>query len=751
MRQFQCGVVRAARSMQTPVVEAQGGAVSRRWRGVALVVAVAATVVWVSLRFGLWVWLPAAEHPVRNVMEGLSWVAAVVALLPLAVMLARWVWTRPGAAVSVPPLAPGVQTPISSAEVDGGVHGNEQAIVIGVATGPVTIHAAPVVPPETARPLDFSAIVEQKRRSFVGRQWLFDAYDSWHRGVPQERALLITGEPGIGKSAFMAELVNRTPHDELVAYHFCTVEDRGTLEPAAFVLHLAGMLAERLPSYAEQAESVGELVRADVVERDPGHALDQRIIAVLRRLPDPGDRLIVIDGLDEALQLRDQRRNLLTLLAPRLDRFPEWIRVVLSARADPEVLARLGEVRNVRIDAGHVGNLNDVRELVDRRLASPQWRTRLAAAGLSADDIARRLISNSGGNLLYVTTVLRAVELDRYRLTEIGTLPPGLSGVYRLFFDRLFEGRSYGETRGLLEVLVAAQAPLPAAIIGAASELDSEYELPSALVMLSTMMHEHDGRYALYHQSLVDWLTGEPHPFRTSTLNGHARLGDGFLAHLEKPLSGSTIGTPADPTSMYWVTYGLDHLAHSGKTLPPDVSAAAFALVALSPDQFTSYAVGDWTRSMPSSMRLYVEHLARRQKFDDILTFTQLLTRVATHYYVEDGLLQQSTDQDGRVVCHLTNKASDPLKIIGAFKASGHAGAVVRAALDSSDLKLTADQAAELKSCLRGVKSMAGGFEIVGWADELSGFFADAGRALCRGLHKLAAEQGPVRTSPADA
>jgi hypothetical protein len=60
------------------------------------------------------------------------------------------------------------------------------------------------------QPLEFELLLDEKRRDFTGRHWLFEQIDAW-RNSPRERALLITGNPGSGKSALVAQLVHRNP------------------------------------------------------------------------------------------------------------------------------------------------------------------------------------------------------------------------------------------------------------------------------------------------------------------------------------------------------------------------------------------------------------------------------------------------------------------------------------------------------------------------------------------------------------
>jgi hypothetical protein len=99
--------------------------------------------------------------------------------------------------------------------------------------------------------LEFAAQLHEKRQDFTGRQWLFDEIDAWRGASSRERAFLIVGDPGIGKSSFVAELIGRNPNGQVFAYHICRADDSETLRPSSFVLSLAGMIAGRMPAFAD--------------------------------------------------------------------------------------------------------------------------------------------------------------------------------------------------------------------------------------------------------------------------------------------------------------------------------------------------------------------------------------------------------------------------------------------------------------------------------------------------------------------
>ena len=82
-----------------------------------------------------------------------------------------------------------------------------------------------------ASALGFTPFILEKRNHFTGRQWLFQDLDEW-RSKEAPPALLITGEPGIGKSAIVAALVSDNPEGQVLAYHCCSADTPATLESA---------------------------------------------------------------------------------------------------------------------------------------------------------------------------------------------------------------------------------------------------------------------------------------------------------------------------------------------------------------------------------------------------------------------------------------------------------------------------------------------------------------------------------------
>ncbi|ONI91973.1 hypothetical protein ALI144C_00355 [Actinosynnema sp. ALI-1.44] len=123
----------------------------------ALVVAAVAVGVWALLRFGVPVWLSDDKHPVRPVVEGLSWVAAVLGLLLAVAAFVLQLRSQNRSAAAGPVAVDAVQPdgqPVGNrgVSIEGGVHGYGPGATFGaVSGGHVNIGESPPDPPGPAR------------------------------------------------------------------------------------------------------------------------------------------------------------------------------------------------------------------------------------------------------------------------------------------------------------------------------------------------------------------------------------------------------------------------------------------------------------------------------------------------------------------------------------------------------------------------------------------------------------------------
>lgn len=377
--------------------------------------------------------------------------------------------------------------------------------------------------PADLQPLDFGALLASRREGFCGRLHLTEQIESW-LATSDEPALLITGDPGMGKSSLAARLVDRY-NRRVLAHHFCQAATSNTLDPARCVRSLAAMLAARLEGLT--------LSNADT-QAPPDVLIESLLLAPLRQLPPPplGVCAVVVDGLDEAPAL-------LELLAPRLEKgFPAWLRVIVTARREAAVLSRLPGLRQLRMEAQGGRNLADVDEYVRRREAlktklGPRW-----------EEVCAQIVERSAGNFLYAEQAVLGLERDLYDPAD--PLPVGLTGQFEAYFARTFP-TGLGDARPLLEVVAASLAPLDRDQLSMATGLAPE-RLNPLLQALSAYLREQQGGYALYHKAVTDWLRRSQ--YGIDPAQGHRRLASYCQGAL-------------DP---YGLRFAAAHLAATGAT-----------------------------------------------------------------------------------------------------------------------------------------------------------------------------------------
>lgn len=411
------------------------------------------------------------------------------------------------------------------------------------------------------KPWDFAAFLNEKRRHFCGRVWLFDAIDGW-RASSQERVLLITGDPGVGKSAIVAELVHRNPGGQVIAYHCCQADTQETLQPGRFVRSLAAMIASELPDYADKLSepAIEEALSEGKCAGDPSSAFEAGILAPLELLPAPpeGVRYLLVDALDEALLLKGV--TIADVLATRLRRLPAWLRVVATTRKDSKVLQRLSGLRAQELNAHDPRNREDIDRYITRRVEEPNLAERLVASRRNAVEIRESLGKKADGNFLYVQQALESIEHDLHGFDRLEDLPAGLNGLYASFFQRHFpdEG-SYGKPRRLLEVVLAAREPLTAKQLADATGFDLEYEFPHVLRPLATYLPQTEGRHVTYHKSFADWLTSgrEENEYYASEKHGHRTLAEVCWNEYQQGIA---------TMSPYAVRHLTAHLLATGRT-----------------------------------------------------------------------------------------------------------------------------------------------------------------------------------------
>jgi hypothetical protein len=287
-------------------------------------------------------------------------------------------------------------------------------------------------------------------KGFYGRQWLFDAVEQWRcssrreeaqtktpeaqslltsAATPPSRLFWIMGAPGVGKSAFAAQLTH-TRGDTVIAAQFCEWDKPDHRNAARVVRSLAFQLATRLPDYRKLLLTLPEIAELD--RKDAAELFDYLLANPLRSVIHGGREryLIVIDALDEAGEAG--RKPLVEMLARNAQRLPDWLGLVVTSRPEFDVKTPLQALNPFPLDTRSESNRADLRDYLRRELASPLQNRP------DADRLVEQILEKSEGVFLYVERFCDDVQRGHLSLDRPEQFPQGLGGIFCQYFQRQF-------------------------------------------------------------------------------------------------------------------------------------------------------------------------------------------------------------------------------------------------------------------------------------------------------------------------
>jgi hypothetical protein len=369
------------------------------------------------------------------------------------------------------------------------------------------------------RPLPFEGDIIPHLARFTGRQWVFDRIDSWLADPSASRVFWITGKPGVGKTAIASWLC--THRREVAAFHLCRHGHVEKSDPRRAVLSIAYQISSQLPGYQERLNS---LDLEQIVSDDNVRTLfDNLIVQPLSgNFPNPGRMIVIlIDALDEATE--KPKNELASFIASEFDKTPEWIRLIITSRPEPEVTHPLQALTPYILDASTPENENDLRTYLLRELQP------FAGGRELQPDVIDTIISLSEGIFLYVEWIRRELSLGRLSLNRLDEFPRGLGGVYAQFIERQFSDIDKFEIvyQPVLELIAAAREPLDVEYIASVFGW-SVYDKKKILDAFGSLFSLSDNRIQPFHKSVMDWLSDPARagPYFTSAEEGHKRLAD---------------------------------------------------------------------------------------------------------------------------------------------------------------------------------------------------------------------------------
>jgi hypothetical protein len=363
------------------------------------------------------------------------------------------------------------------------------------------------------------------KKGFYGREWLFKALESWRQDTTHNSRLFwIMGDPGVGKSAFAAQLTH-TRGDTVIAAQFVEWDKPDHRDARRVVCSIAFQLATRLPDYRKLLLTLPEIKELD--RKDASELFDYLLANPLRSVINGGrDKLlIVIDALDEAGE--SGRNPLVEMLARNANHLPIWLGLVVTSRPEFDVKTLFQALNPVPLDTKSESNRADIRDYLLSKLAT-QLQNRE-----KAEKLIEQILEKSEGVFLYAERFCEDVHQGYISLDHPGQFPQGLGGIFAQYFQRQFPDldKFRKEIRPALRAILAAREPLPLEILQKLFNWEDEelrdftHTLGSLFPVTKTMDSE---TIKPYHKSLSDWMGDEAKAgiYFVSVMEGHRMLAD---------------------------------------------------------------------------------------------------------------------------------------------------------------------------------------------------------------------------------
>jgi hypothetical protein len=348
------------------------------------------------------------------------------------------------------------------------------------------------------KPITFPNL-QKLTEGFSGRSQILNKIDDWLQRKEQ-RFFVLTGEPGVGKSAIAAHLIKT--RTDIVAHHFCELGVKETVHPSRVLRSLAAQLDQAFPYFGDallntikstlsaevniEVEKIEDLIgkaKSKVKRVEINHLKTSDIVnefdillrAPLAALPHfyqdrrknpPELAIIVIDGLDVAVTMEaevQEDEDLATLFAALAEdeSLPSWIRFIFTTRPDRRVLREFEPLKPYLLNEKSPENLADIRQYVTQRIGAISVQQEGATTSKDAQAWLELLTVRSQGNFRYIKHLLDDLKAGRCSLNDLPVIPEDLAKTYADDLAKRFSQDKWDDRhQQILKILAEVNDPL---------------------------------------------------------------------------------------------------------------------------------------------------------------------------------------------------------------------------------------------------------------------------------------------------
>jgi hypothetical protein len=348
---------------------------------------------------------------------------------------------------------------------------------------------------------EFEALVNERTRNFVGREYIFSALDQFLNETEfQCGYVIISGEPGIGKTSLLAQLVKNKGY--LHHFNVLTQNIRSSRD------FLSNVCAQVIVRYELEYSSLPENKT-----KDSGFLVELLNEAAKNVQNHP--IVVLVDALDEADDLEiAPGGNSLNL--PR--DLPNGVYFVVTTRRDQTYRLEVAHQKHLYLRDDDPRNLDDVRHYIKNYLDTHREKLseRLTEWNVDENQFSQILTQKSEGNFMYLVKVLDDIVKGRLTIAnvnDIHNLPEGLRNYYHAHWEIMERTgkEQFGDIyKKVICHIAAIDTPISVRKLAEYTGLELS-EVSSAIRQWESFLNiftspKGETLYSIYHCSFQDFL-----------------------------------------------------------------------------------------------------------------------------------------------------------------------------------------------------------------------------------------------------
>lgn len=347
---------------------------------------------------------------------------------------------------------------------------------------------------------EFSRELFELGKDYKKRNWLDDKISEWVNGNFSNICLLV-GFPGFGKSCYCTN--SYYYGDDVAGLIFCDPSDGKRQGVISAVKEISFGLAVRIPSFATRLDRI--LSDPDVnTDSSPEKLFELLIMEPLNLIGASEEKIVImIDAVDILSENGENR--LAKLFIDNSERFPSYIKFLLSCRSDLSVLGGASDIYRIVPDPSSKDIFCDIQEYVADNVYK--------VCGNESNNIGTAVAEKAQGSFLYASAVSDGLKSGKIAPSDALILPEKVSDVYYKWMSQIVStdefGDNYAEAISVLSALDNPPIELIKKVMGWRQSEVTSFLRKFSVLLLRNVDKFHKTCVSFYCTSFANWVKTE--------------------------------------------------------------------------------------------------------------------------------------------------------------------------------------------------------------------------------------------------